>query len=93
MSSFTAFLNANVLHPAELRSFLMYLAVSEVFRARWSNDVLDWTQPEAIPRCLPPSLRIMRLIFSAASIAGFEKNVGWPRDPYVKSWEQEDTHQ
>jgi hypothetical protein len=39
MSPFTAFLDANVLFPAELRSFLMYLAVPGIFRARWSNDV------------------------------------------------------
>jgi predicted nucleic acid-binding protein len=39
MSPFTAFLDANVLYPAQLRSFLMYLAVSGIFRARWSKDV------------------------------------------------------
>ena len=39
MSPYTAFLDANVLYPAQLRSFLMYLAVPGIFRARWSNDV------------------------------------------------------
>ena len=39
MPQFTAFLDANVLYPAELRSFLMFLAVSGIFRARWSDDV------------------------------------------------------
>ena len=34
-----AFLDANVLYPAELRSFLMFLAVPGIFRARWSDDV------------------------------------------------------
>lgn len=34
-----ALLDANVLYPAELRSFLMYLAVPGIFRARWSNDI------------------------------------------------------
>ena len=34
-----AFLDANVLYPAELRSFLMYLALAGTFQARWSNDV------------------------------------------------------
>lgn len=33
-----AFLDANVLYPAELRSFLMYLALAGTFQARWSND-------------------------------------------------------
>ena len=34
-----ALLDANVLYPAELRSFLMYLAVPGVYRAKWSNDI------------------------------------------------------
>ena len=34
-----ALLDANVLYPAELRSFLMYLAVPEIYRAKWSNDI------------------------------------------------------
>ena len=34
-----AFLDANVLYPAELRSFLMYLALAGSFQARWSNAV------------------------------------------------------
>lgn len=34
-----AFLDANVLYPAGLRSLLMYLAVSGAFRARWSRQV------------------------------------------------------
>jgi hypothetical protein len=39
MPPFTAFLDANVFYPAELRSFLMFLAVPGIFRARWSDDV------------------------------------------------------
>ena len=39
MPPFTAFLDANVLYPADLRSFLMFLAVPGIFRAQWSNDV------------------------------------------------------
>ena len=34
-----ALLDANVLYPAELRSFLMYLAVPGVYRAKWSKDI------------------------------------------------------
>jgi len=39
MPPFTAFLDANVLYPAELRSLLMYLATPGIYRARWSDDV------------------------------------------------------
>ncbi|MGP5569083.1 PIN domain-containing protein [Pseudomonas helleri] len=35
-SPFTAFYDANVLYPAPLRDFLMHLALTGVYRARWS---------------------------------------------------------
>ncbi len=35
-SSFAAFYDANVLYPAPLRDFLMHLALTGVYRARWS---------------------------------------------------------
>lgn len=39
MAGFTAFYDANVLYPAELRSLLMHLALIGLFRAKWSADV------------------------------------------------------
>ena len=39
MATFIAFYDANVLYPAELRNFLMYLALTGIFRAKWSNAV------------------------------------------------------
>ena len=39
MSSFTAVYDACVLYPSSLRSFLMYLALTDLFRARWSNEI------------------------------------------------------
>jgi hypothetical protein len=39
MPPFIALLDANVLYPAELRSFLMYLAIPGVYRAKWSKDI------------------------------------------------------
>lgn len=40
-SNYTVIYDACVLYPAPLRSFLMYLALSGQFRARWSNDIHD----------------------------------------------------
>lgn len=40
-SSFTAFYDANVLYPAPLRDFLMHLALTGAYRARWSALVHD----------------------------------------------------
>ena len=39
MSHFTVVYDACVLYPAPLRSFLMYLAMTDLYRARWSNDI------------------------------------------------------
>ncbi len=40
-SNYTVIFDACVLYPAPLRSFLMYLALTGQFRARWSNDIHD----------------------------------------------------
>jgi predicted nucleic acid-binding protein len=39
VATFAAFYDANVLYPAELRNFLMHLALSGLFRAKWSAAV------------------------------------------------------
>lgn len=39
MAGFSAFYDANVLYPAELRNLLMHLAVTGLFRAKWPADV------------------------------------------------------
>ena len=39
MAAFAAFYDANVLYPAELRNFLMHLATTGLFRAKWSAEV------------------------------------------------------
>lgn len=43
MSNFTVIYDACVLYPAPLRDFLMELAVTDLFRARWSEDIhTEW---------------------------------------------------
>lgn len=39
MAVVTVFYDANVLYPAELRNFLMHLALIGIFRAKWSAEV------------------------------------------------------
>ncbi len=41
MAVFTAFYDANVLYPAELRNLLMHLALTGLFRAKWPADVRE----------------------------------------------------
>jgi hypothetical protein len=44
-SSFTAVYDACVLYPAPLRDFLMWLALSGRFRAKWSLEIHnEWTR-------------------------------------------------
>lgn len=38
-SNYTVVFDANIMYPAPLRSFLMYLAVSGEFRARWTDQI------------------------------------------------------
>jgi predicted nucleic acid-binding protein len=43
VSRFTAVFDACVLYPAPLRSLLMYLAMTDLFRARWTEDIhAEW---------------------------------------------------
>ena len=39
MATFTVLYDACVLYPAPLRDFLMQLALGDLFRARWTNDI------------------------------------------------------
>ena len=41
MSHFAAIFDACVLHPAELRDFLMWLARTRLFRAKWTATIHD----------------------------------------------------
>lgn len=44
-SSFTAIYDACVLYPAALRNLLMHLALTDLFRARWTDAIHDeWTR-------------------------------------------------
>lgn len=39
MTNFIALYDSNVLYPAPLRNLLMHLAMNDLFRARWTNDI------------------------------------------------------
>lgn len=45
MSQYTALLDANFLYPAPMRDLLMQLAVTDLFKARWSPDIQrEWIE-------------------------------------------------
>ena len=39
MSVYTVLLDANVLYPAPMRDLLLQLAITDIFRARWTADI------------------------------------------------------
>lgn len=67
MAAFTAIYDACVLYPAPLRDLLMQLAVTDLFRARWTEAIHDeWI--EAVCRSRPelaPHLARTRALMNA----------------------------
>jgi len=77
-STFTALFDANVLYGARLRSLLMELAMSGLFRARWSNDIhREWMTAVSTNTGIPlQQLQSTRAYMDAAvpdgCISGYE---------------------
>jgi len=74
-----AFLDANVLYPAGLRSFLMYLALIGVFQVKWSREVHeDWisnlliNRPNLTRSKLDRTRRLMDKNARGALVKGYE---------------------
>jgi len=45
VSRYTALLDANVLYPAPLRDLFLQLAVTDLFKARWTADIhQEWIE-------------------------------------------------
>lgn len=68
MSSFTAVYDACVLYPAPLRDLLMHLALSDLFRAKWTNEIHDeWIRNilKARPDLKPEQLERTRALMNA----------------------------
>lgn len=79
MAAFIVFYDANVLYPAELRNFLMHLALIGVFRAKWSADVHEeWirsllaNRPDLTREKLERTRQLMDKAAPDALVAGYE---------------------
>lgn len=75
----TAFLDANVLYPAQLRNFFMRLALTGLFRARWSSQVHEeWitallrVRPDLSRKKLEKVRDLMELHAQDAVVEGYE---------------------
>lgn len=59
MANFTVVYDACVLYPAPLRDFLMWLALTDLFKARWTNEIHDeWMRNVLLNR---PDLTVSQL--------------------------------
>ena len=78
VSHFTALFDACVLYPAPLRSLLMYLAETDLFRARWTDQIHDeWMRNVLLKTSTREKLERTRDLMNAhvhdALVTGFEK--------------------
>lgn len=79
-NNFTALYDASVLYPAPLRSFLMYLAMAGLFRAKWTDAIHDeWTRsvardrPDIPPEKLAEVRRLMDAHVLDCLVDGYEE--------------------
>lgn len=79
MVTFTALYDACVLYPAPLRDLLMWLSISGLFRARWTEGILDeWTRnllvnrPDLTRDQLDRTRRLMNASVMDCLVTGYE---------------------
>lgn len=79
ISTFTVFVDANVFYGARLRSLILYLAKTKLFRARWSEDIhREWMAscaaniPDLTLDKLERTRRLMDYAISDCLVRGYE---------------------
>ncbi|OOE90878.1 PIN domain-containing protein [Salinivibrio sharmensis] len=79
MTSYTVILDACVMYPAPLRSYLMYLSNTGLFRARWTEQIHDeWIRnlrrnnPDVDPERLARTRQLMNAHVPDCLIEGYE---------------------
>jgi len=83
LSNFAAFLDASVLYPAPLRDLLLELAVSDLYRAKWSDAVNEeWirsvlqNRPDLSRAQLERTRDLMNAHARDALVTDFEQLIG-----------------
>lgn len=79
ISTFTAFFDANVFYGARLRSLVLFVAQTKLFRARWSDSVHDeWirtllkNRPDLQPEDLDRTRSLMNAAVPDCLVTGYE---------------------
>ena len=77
-----ALLDANVLYPARLRDLLIRLAITGLYQARWSEQILDECfdnviedRPDLTPAQLARTRRHMTTALPDACVSGYEGRI------------------
>lgn len=93
-SNFTVVYDACVLYPAPLRSLLMYLALTDLFRARWSDMIHDeWIRnllkerPDLTEAQLKRTRQLMNQHVRGCLVTGFEQLI-----PAIELPDADDRH-
>jgi predicted nucleic acid-binding protein len=94
VAGFTVFYDANVLYPAELRNLLMHLALTGLFRAKWSAGVhQEWIssllqkRPDLTRDKLERTRMLMDKHTTGALVTGYEHLI-----PGLQLPDPNDTH-
>ena len=79
MASFTAVYDACVLYPAPLRDLLLRLALTDLFRARWTDEIhAEWMRsvsaqrPDLKPERLQRTRQLMDLSVPDCLVTGYQ---------------------
>ncbi|MBF0588182.1 MAG: PIN domain-containing protein [Magnetococcales bacterium] len=88
MASFTVILDACVLYPAPLRDLLIGLATTNLFRARWTDQIHEeWTRnllknrPDLSLKQLQRTRNLMDAVVEDCLVSGYEQLIGGLRLP------------
>lgn len=88
ISTFTAFIDATVFYGARLRSLVLFVAQSKIFRARWSNEVHDeWgrnlvqNRPDLKESDLDRTRQLMNRAVPDCLVEGYQPLIGGPQLP------------
>ncbi|MEG3437868.1 PIN domain-containing protein [Pannus brasiliensis CCIBt3594] len=94
MASSIVIYDASVLYPAPLRDFLMWLALTDLFKARWTNEIHgEWTRnvlknrPDITPEQLARTRALMDANVRDCLVVGYE-----PLIPALELPDPDDRH-
>jgi len=91
VSSFTAVYDACVLHPAPLRDLLLRVALTDLFRARWTEEIhTEWIgsilkrRPDLLPEQLARTRELMDRSVPDCLVTGYEGLIDQLKLPDLK---------